>query len=391
MKFWPLLLLAMTGCATAQTVDYRTLHRDALVVDTHNDVLSEVLDGRDMVTRSDKGHSDLPRLAEGGVDVEVFSVWVDPKFEVGKRSFSEANRMIDSLESAARRAPERLELARTAADVERIVASGKIAGLIGVEGGQMIEDDLAKLDRLADRGMRYLTLTWNNSTPWATSGKDESEAKPGQKLGLTDFGRQVVRRLNARGVMVDLSHVGPQTFADALATSTKPCIASHSSSHSINPHYRNLRDDQVQALAAKGGVVFVNFYPGFLDSTYYPRRAAQPKQYAREIDALKTRFGADSLGFKAARRAFLDGHLDELRPPLSLLIDHIDHFVKLVGADHVGLGADWDGIEALPLGLNSVADLPEVTRLLLERGYSAHDVRLILGENFLRVLRANAG
>src|ERR1700743_498334 len=263
--------------------------------------------------------------------------------------------------------------------------------MIGVEGGHMIEDRMDYIDALTKRGMRYLTLTWNNSTSWATSARDETHHRDSLKhLGLTDDGKQIVKHLNDLVVMVDVSHVGEQTFYDVIATTKKPVIASHSCAYAIDPNRRNLKDDQLRALAKNGGVVCVNFYSGFVDSTYSPKVAAFLHKHKAELDSLTKVYHDGDLA-NIRLNAIYRSESDRIRPPLSLLIKHIDYIAKLIGVDHVGIGSDFDGAESYPLGLDSVADYPKVTAELLKLGYSEKDIDKILGGNVLRVLKANTG
>lgn len=263
--------------------------------------------------------------------------------------------------------------------------------MIGIEGGHMIEDRLDYIDSLHARGMCYLTLTWNNSTSWATSAADETMHRDSLKhIGLTDFGKQVVHRLNDLGVMIDLSHPGEQTFYDVLATTNKPVIASHSCAYALNPFRRNLKDDQLKALAKNGGVVFVNFYSGFVDSTYFKKQVQFISRHKAALDSLTKVYNDEDL---ATDRLFAlyKTESDALRPPLSMLIKHIDYIAKLIGVDHVGIGSDFDGAESYPLGMDDVTDYPKITEELLKFGYTEKDIDKILGGNFLRVLKANTG
>jgi membrane dipeptidase len=261
--------------------------------------------------------------------------------------------------------------------------------MLGVEGGHMIEDKLENLDNFYVRGVRYMTLTWNNSTSWATSAADETTKGDSLKhKGLTDLGKSIIKRMNELGILIDVSHVGEQTFWDAIKETKKPVIASHSSVWKLCPHRRNLKDDQIKAIARNGGVIHLNFYAGFLDSTYERKAYDFTMRHKKEMDSM-TNAGTQP---DYAQIIVFEKYKDEVmsfRPPLSLLIDHIDYIVKLVGVDHVGLGSDFDGIEAGPKELNGVQDFPLITKALLERGYSKKDVKKILGENFLRVFKAN--
>mgnify|MGYP001079670788 FL=1 len=366
------------------------LHRQALVFDTHNDVISELtMKGYDISHRLSVGNTDLVRLREGGVDAQFFSIWCDGSYGPGK-AFAWANQEIDSLMAIIHRNPDKIALAKSAQDVRRIVAQHKIAALIGVEGGHMIEDRLDYLDSLYKRGMRYMTLTWNNSTDWATSAADETlHPEKLSHKGLTDFGRQVVRRMNELGIMVDLAHVGEQTFYDALAVTTKPVLVSHSSVYALDPVPRNLKDDQIRAVAKNGGVICVNFYDAFLDPHFSHRLDSLVDAHPRLRDSLKQLY-PETMDFQIHFLKALPEAAYQIKPPLSLLIDHIDYIVKLVGVDYVGLGADFDGAEAYPRGMDDVTCYPMITKALLQRGYSPADIRKILGENVMRVLQANS-
>ena len=252
----------------------------------------------------------------------------------------------------------------------------------------MIEDDIGNLESLYLRGARYLTLTWNNSTLWASSVKDEFNKEQGAQ-GLNDFGRQVVKKMNELGMMIDLSHAGEQTFADVMQVTTKPVLLSHSSVYTLCPVFRNVKDDQIKAVAKNGGVIQVNFYSGFLDSKYLNARQAIFEKHRGERDSLKKlNLPEYTISEQLAKNYAVE--MEAIRPPLSLLIDHIDYIVKLVGVDYVGLGADMDGIESMPKGINGVEDFPKVTRALIERGYSKSEVFKILGGNFIRVFKANS-
>ncbi|HRO44505.1 dipeptidase [Agriterribacter sp.] len=379
--------------------NYRAIHQKAVVVDTHNDVLSSAtMHGLNIENDlTGKAHSDIARFKKGGVDVQVFSVFCDDTF--GKdTAFQFANLEIDSLYAIVKRNPAKMMMVTSPADLQKAVRQKKLGCMIGVEGGHMIEDRLDYLDSLYKRGARYLTLTWNNSTSWASSAKDETSNKGAdtemprgeiKRKGLTDFGRQVVKRMNAMGMMIDLSHVGEQTFYDVIKLTTKPVLLSHSSVYAICPVFRNLKDEQIKAVAKNGGVIQVNFYSGFLDSNYQERRKEIFERHRAERDSLKQLNWqpyaiAEWLGKKYA------AEMETIRPPLSLLIDHIDYIVKLVGVDYVGLGADMDGIESLPQELSGVQDYPKVTKALVDRGYNEKDILKVLGGNFIRVFKANS-
>lgn len=362
--------------------DAERIHKQAVVIDTHNDVIYEsIMKGKDIGRRINSGHTDLPRLKDGGVDVQFFSVWCSEKY--GKNTaFSYANQQIDSLMKLIERYPDQIRFAKDVADISSTMGEKKIAAMIGVEGGHMIEDRIDYLDSLYKRGARYLTLTWNNSTSWASSAADENNPRSGLKhKGLTEKGKEIVRRMNELGMMVDLAHVGYQTYFDAIKTSTKPVLVSHSNAYAIAKVSRNLRDDQIKAITANGGVICVNFYSGFLDEKY---RAKIDALYKKYVDPK----GNDKLSSDAKYTRIPSKGKQELRPPLETLIDHIDHMVQLAGIDHVGIGGDFDGMESTPIGLDDVSDYPNLTKALLKRGYNEPDIIKILGGNVLRVIQA---
>ena len=367
----------------------RKLHQAAIVADTHNDVLSEVAEKGYDLGKNLKGitHTDLSRLKKGGVDIQVFSIFCDERFGKGT-AFNYALREMDTLLNVATRNPDKIRIVNDPDQMNAAIRANKIAAITGVEGGHMIEDNLDYLDSLYRRGARYMTLTWNNSTSWATSAADETSGKlPFGTKGLTAFGRTVVQRMNDLGMMVDISHVGEQTFNDVVATTTKPVIASHSSVYNLCPHPRNLKDDQIRAIGKNGGVIFINFYSGFIDSNYMRRKAEFFQIHKQEVDSLVAlkfpMYKVDDLFFKR-----YPNETQALRPTLAQLIDHIEYVIRLIGVDYVGLGSDFDGIESLPQGLNGVEDFPKITEALLQRGYSKKDVNKILGENFIRVFKS---
>ncbi|MES2268481.1 MAG: dipeptidase [Bacteroidota bacterium] len=386
-----LLPIILLSALTASAQNVKQIHQRAILVDTHNDALSNQLITKvDLGKLQTDGNFDLARAKTAGLDVQVFSVWCGDKYGNGT-AYAYANREIDSLDALIKRYPGKIKLVRTAADLQKTVKQKKLAAMIGVEGGHMIEDRLDYIDSLHKRGMAYLTLTWNNSTTWATSARDEtlhSDSLPHK--GLTDFGKQVVQRLNKLGVMIDLSHPGEQTFNDVMALTTKPVIASHSCVYALNPHRRNLKDYQLKAIAKNGGVVFLNFYSGFIDSTYNDKHEAYLLKHKTELDSLIKIYNDYDLA-SIRLNVINKQESDQFRPPLSMLIKHIDYMVKLIGADHVGIGSDFDGAESYPQGLDSVLDYPKITAELLKLNYSEKDIDKILGGNFIRVLKANVG
>ncbi|GAC1479682.1 MAG: dipeptidase [Gemmatimonadaceae bacterium] len=369
------------------------VYRGAVVIDTHNDMPTKILDdGYDADVRHragfgpTEGHTDLPRLLESGITAQFLSAWVDAPFAHRRpdESYVRAVKYMDAIHAFVDRHPTHLLFGSTARDVERAKQERRVAIFIGVEGGHAIEGSLAKLRDLHRRGARYMTLTWNNGNAWAGSSIGESGTRTG---GLTAFGREVVSEMNRLGMLVDISHVSDSTFWDAIAVSTQPVIASHSSARVLNDHPRNLSDAQLHAVGKNGGVVNVNFYSRFID----PRFRAEAERVEREL-----RVGSGGTTVPAADSAKRQATLDSIRrarfagltqTPLAVLIDHIDHIAKIAGVDHVGLGSDFDGVSALPLQMDDVTKLPRIAQALLDRGYSSADVKKILGGNMLRVMR----
>src|SRR5690606_27202954 len=347
--------------------DYKQIHQDLIVVDAHNDVIVEsILPGKDIGKRIKTGHTDLPRLKEGGVDVQVFAVWSDDK-KWKKNAYKHANDQIDALEKLIANNPDKIELAKSSADIERINKDGKIVALIGIEGGNMIEERLDYLETLYNRGARYLTLTWNYNLPWVTAAAMEVKTKDKKGKGLTAHGKDIIRKMNELGMMVDLSHAGEQTFYDVLSITSKPVLVSHSNAAALTPHYRNLKDAQLEALKKNGGVVGVNFYSEFLDSNY-PKRVKKLYYKSHKKDSTNKEISVGKMyGALSAKQKH------EANAPFENVLKHIDHLVAKAGIDHVAIGSDFDGIESPPQELEDVTKFPVLTKALLERGYSKED------------------
>jgi membrane dipeptidase len=400
MRYLVILFFVLLSCKQStenksETKNFEEIHDKAILVDGHNDFLMLLTDDlildyskNTIVFDQDlngKTHLDLARFKEGGLDVQFFSV-----FCLGSQvnPFDMANRQIDSLEAIISRNPDKIMKAFNSMELLKAVKQKKSVAMIGVEGGHMIENDLSKLDSLFERGARYMTLTWNNSTPWATSANDETSNGNLKQKGLTDFGKQVVIRMNELGMLVDVSHVGEQTFRDVMQTTTKPIIASHSSVYQLCNHQRNLKDYQIKAIAKNNGVIQVNFNPPFIDKNFAKKSDAFLERHKKESDSLMKIFKDEWIVEYHLYHNYMD-EVNEIRPPLSKLIEHIDYIVNLVGIDYVGLGSDFDGITITPQQLNDVTDFPLITKALLEKGYSSNDIDKILGGNILRVLKAN--
>jgi membrane dipeptidase len=359
------------------------LHREAIVIDTHNDITSPITDqGFDLGARdaSGKTQTDIPRMKEGGLDAEFFAIYVAAKYAKEGGSARRALDMIDGVYEQARRHPESLEMAFTSDDIRRIHKSGKISALMGIEGGHAIEDSLSALREFYRLGVRYMTLTHTNTNNWADSSGDASNPNVKHHNGLTDFGREVVREMNRLGMMVDVSHVADNTFWDAIETSKAPVIASHSSCRALTDVPRNLTDDMLKAVAKKGGVVMVNFSKGFVNT-----KAVKPSPETQaKMDEIRSQYSGDQATMRAKLRE-LQGPPPQVT--LDMLIEHFVHIARVAGIDHVGIGSDFDGVGGqLPEGMEDVSKLPAITYELLKRGYSDADVKKVLGENFLRVM-----
>jgi membrane dipeptidase len=361
----------------------RKLHFSSIVIDTHSDTTQRFLDGDfDLGPRNPSGSVDIPRMKEGGLDAIFFSIWVQSKI-TGDDAVRRALIQIQDVRAQAQKHSADLMLATTADEIREARKDHKIAALMGVEGGHMINSSLDVLDQFASLGVRYMTLTHSGNCEWADSSTD----KPVHN-GLTDFGKDVVREMNRLGMMVDISHVSDKTFYDALEVSKAPLIASHSSCRAICDHPRNMTDDMMRALAAKGGVIQINYHIGFLSQEFRNAEKANPAiNNAIAVEVQKRcgdKEGCQLIeGDRITREYVEKGKLP--RVEWTKIIEHIDHAVKVAGIDHVGLGSDFDGAN-MPFGMEDVSKLPKITAALLEKGYSEGDVRKILGENTLRLM-----
>ncbi len=356
------------------------IHRKAIVVDTHNDILSMMTDDNyDLgVSSVGKYHTDLARMKQGGLTAEFFSVYVDAKYATNGGAARRALDMIDYVYRAVEKHPYELMMAYSTVDIRRAKRQGRIAALMGIEGGHAIEDSLMALRDFYRLGIRYMTLTHNNTNNWADSCCDQSRHN-----GLSEFGKEVVREMNRIGMLVDVSHVSDKTMSDVLDISTAPVIASHSSARALGDRPRNIPDELLRRFAHNRGVVMINFYPGFIDKNVIEASRAREARLKPQLDALKEQYKDDLKKLEEEQRK-----LRATQPlpstPLSVLLDHFDHIAKVAGVDNVGIGSDFDGVSSLPVGMEDIAQLPNLTYELLKRGYSERDVRKILGENFLR-------
>ena len=378
-------VFVMVVAASAQAVSEKAkkLQSSSIVVDTHDDTTQRLLDPTfDLAARQTDGNIDIPRMREGGLTAIFFSIWIPGKI-MGPEAVQKALKQIDAVRETVRKHPNELVLATTADDVRAAKQQNKIAALMGVEGGHMIGNDLSVLRTFAALGVRYMTLTHMENNEWA----DSSTAKP-EHNGLTDFGKDVVREMNRLGIIVDISHVSDKTFHDVLATTKAPVFASHSSCRSLCNAARNMNDEMIGDLAKNGGVIQINYHVGFLSQEFRDYEAAHPDAEKEINEEVKKRCGDNesckSVAGDQVVRDFMEaGKLP--RVDWNLIVEHIDHAVKIAGPDHVGLGSDFDGA-VMPMGMQDATHIPQITDALLKKGYTESDIRKILGENTLRVL-----
>jgi membrane dipeptidase len=380
---------AAGSAATPLAAD--ALHRSAIVVDTHNDVTQRLaLEDADLSHPFPDAQTDIPRMQAGGLDAEFLSVWVPHELYPGEKAYAYSIAQFDAIDRLVSRSAGVAVLARSVSEVRSAAAANKIAFLIGVEGGHGLGDVpdeqlIARLHEFYARGARYMTLTWSNSNRLGGSSGDA-----GKTRGLTPLGARVVHVMNEIGMIVDISHVSDATFFDAVKASTKPVLASHSSSRAICDHPRNMTDDMLRAVRDSGGAVCVNFGEDFIDPAWHQQWAVLQKSLGAEIGAIVKEHPGDP---KAVELAFLPRYralaAQLPRVPASRVVDHIEHIAGVAGVDHVCLGSDFDGIPFGPAGLDDVSKFPFITEELSRRGFGAGDIQKILGENVLRVLAAN--
>ncbi|HET9743914.1 MAG TPA: dipeptidase [Terriglobales bacterium] len=369
----------------------KQIWESALIIDTHADTTQRLLDENfDMASPppGDQGNLDFAKAKKGNLGAEFFSIWVEPTQFKGQYAHRALD-LIDAVYEQAAKHPDKMMMAFSPADIERAHREHKLAALMGVEGGHAIENDLRVLRDYYRLGVRYMTLTWSNTNEWADSSGDIDDASVQHHNGLTEFGKDVVYEMNRLGMMVDISHVSDKTFYAALLASRAPVIASHSSARALTNAPRNMTDDMLRAVGRNGGVVMVNYYSAFVDENWRKAYDAQAPERNAAVNAVGEKYkDADP----ATRYRMMDEEGKRWaakipRPPFSDIIDHIDHVAKVAGIDHVGLGSDFDGTPSMPEGMDSAADLPKITEGLLKRGYTADQIRKILGLNLMRVFR----
>jgi len=369
----------------------KQIHSSSLVIDSHADTTQRLLDDNfDMATppAGDKGNLDFAKAKAGNLGAEFFSIWVEPKEFKGQYAHRTLA-LIDSVYQQAAKHPDQMMMAFSPADIERAHRERKLAALLGIEGGHSIENDIHLLRDYYRLGVRYMTLTWSNTNEWADSSGDINDPAVQHHNGLTEFGKDVVYEMNRLGMMIDVSHVSDKTFYDALLASRAPVIASHSSSRALTNHPRNMTDDMLREIGRRGGVVMVNYYSAFVDETWRQAYEAQAKERSAAVDVVAEQYkDADPVTrYRETDKIAKQWAAKVPRPPFDAIINHIDHVAKIAGVDHTGLGSDFDGTPSMPEGLDSAADLPKITEGLLKRGYTADQIRKILGGNLMRVFK----
>jgi len=370
----------------------RNLNKESIVADLHCDTALQLRRGYELGERHNYYHIDIPRLKEGGVDLQVFALFVDPGVDSDK-CFQEVKELYNNLLIQIEKNSDYIEICKSVSEFETIKNSNRIAAFIGIENGMAIEKDLNKLDYFYQQGIRYMTLSHAKSHDWCSSSSDEG----GKKYGLTDFGRDVVSRMNELGMIVDVSHISIKAFYDTLETSSKPIIASHSNAYSICSHDRNLNDDQLKKIAEKGGVVGINFASHFLSEQfsnelklYFSKNTNEKdKIYLPFLSKEKTEMDNEEGYFNLSNK--IHNLFESVYPDLSIIADHIDYITNLIGFDHLALGSDYDGLLDPPVGVDDCSKLPNLTAELLKRGYKIENIKKILGLNFLRVFKEICG
>ena len=361
----------------------RKIHSSGFIFDGHNDLpwavrtdFSSSFDQADISKNVPKLNTDIARLRQGNVGAQFWSVYVPSETAKDGTAFSKTMEQIELVKAMVKRYPETFEMARTVNDIERIQKSGKIASLMGVEGGHCIEDSIENLRRLNKLGAGYMTLTHSDTLTWADAATDESKHH-----GLTPFGEEIIREMNRLGMLVDLSHVSAETMQDAIRVSSAPVIFSHSSARAVADHPRNVPDDVLLEVKKNGGVVMVNFFSGFV----HPESARKRANMFQVNRDLRAQFPLEA-DYKAARKRWDTEHPIE-RGSVHDVVDHIDHIVKIAGIDHVGIGSDYDGVSMLPEQLDDVSTYPVITQEMLNRGYTAAQIHQVMSGNILRVMR----
>jgi membrane dipeptidase len=380
-----------TPTGKKQMTDPAKVHASAIVIDTHADTPQRFVDEHwNFTDPLNGGMLNYESARKGNLGAQFFSIWVDPGQYPANASARRTLELIDGTLEQVRKAPDKLQPCTTPDQIVAAHNQGKFCVMMGIEGGHSIENSLALLRNYYRLGVRYMTLTWSNTNDWADSSGDIDDATVKHHNGLTPFGKDVVREMNRIGMMVDISHVSDKTFWDVIETTKVPIIASHSSARALTNAQRNMTDDMIRAVAKNDGVVMVNFFPAFIDEQWRQAWNAQKPERQKAQDALEAEYKAKGLPVPYAASDKIDREFAAKigRAPFNSLIDHFDHIIKVAGIDHVGIGTDFDGIPVPPDGIDSAADLPKITAALMARGYTADDMKKLLGGNLLRVFAA---
>jgi membrane dipeptidase len=370
--------------------DPAAVHQSAIVIDTHADTPQRFVDEHwNFTDPLNGGMLNYDSAKKGNLNAQFFSIWVDPHQYAANASARRTLELIDGTLEQVRKAPDELQLCLSSDDILAAHAHDKFAVLMGIEGGHSIEDSLGLLRDYYRLGVRYMTLTWSNSNNWADSSGDIDNPNVPHHSGLTLFGKQVIQEMNRLGMMVDISHVTDKTFWDTIAATRTPIIASHSSARALTQAGRNMTDEMLLAMKKNNGVVMVNFFPAFIDEQWRKAWNAQKpeRQKIHEVMEADYKLKGVPVPYTASDKIDREFAAKIGRAPFSSLIDHFDHVIKIAGIDHVGIGTDFDGIPVAPEGIDSAADLPKVTAALMARGYTAEDMKKLLGGNLLRVFR----
>ena len=353
------------------------------VADLHNDLVQRIMEGEDVTKIKSHGHTDIPRLKESCINLQILIIWVSSKAK-NPNFFNKANRMFDELEKLSN--IENVKIPRSIKDIIEGINNNELLLPISMEGGEALENNLENLYHFINRGLLYFGPTWNHSLDWVSSNYDEKYNKTNLKtIGLNDFGKEVVNICQENKVLIDVSHIGEKSFWDIENISQKPFIASHSSVYKICPHFRNLHDDQIIAIKNKKGLIGINPYPFFIDPTFKKRESKTRNEYKEKIKSIEIQHSNRSSQW-LAKQHFFQKKLSSICPEIDLFIDHMEYIIKLIGIDYVGVGSDYDGLDCLPKGWNDCLDHIKIAEKLESRGYNQEEIEKLMGNNFLRVL-----
>ena len=354
------------------------------VADLHNDLVQRAMIGEDVSKFTNHGHTDISRLIDSCIDLEILIVWVS-MISKNSSAFAQANLMYDKIESLAL-SNSSISIPKSLNEIIENKKNNILSIPIAMEGGEAIENSIEKFHHFINRGMLYFGPTWNHSLDWVSSGYDETHNHKNIKhLGLNNFGKEIINICNENGVIIDMSHIGEKSFWDIASIAKKPFIASHSSVHKLSPHFRNLKDDQILEIKRADGMIGLNPYPFFIDKTFKKKEQEFIKKYKEELDQINIK-ETNKIKAWISKQHHLQKLLKDIVPKLDVFIDHIDYIVKFIGIDFVGIGSDYDGLDCLPHGWMDCGDHIKIAENLDRRGYSTSDIEKVMGKNFLRIL-----